>query len=86
MTKMIYVAYCDKGDSFDLIHTYDLDEARKAIEMDKYHTTKREAEKCRWHIDGWNIEAQEGQDAKEAYAAWDEENCWIPDPDFYEEA
>ena len=55
--SIIYVAkHEDRGDDFDIKVTYDLDEARNAVELDMAHLTAEELKKNpRYWIEGYAI-------------------------------
>lgn len=87
MTKTIYIARSDRrhGDSFDLFATFDLAEARKAIEDGLDHLTAKEREQTTNHIDGYTVEILDGESAVDAYHRLLDEDELPSDPDYYDE-
>lgn len=93
MKKMIYIARRHAlrgGDSYELgTPSFDIEDARYAIIMETAHLTSTELLNNDFDIIGYLVETGGGTDANALYTEWFdaamEENCWIPDPDYYEE-
>ena len=85
--KRIYVAEVQimDADRFDLAICETMEQAVDAIEMDKAHTTVREAKDRIWSVSAWDIPCTEGQSLKEAYLDWADDIAWVPDPVEYKE-
>ena len=90
MKKMIYIAYCDLYNdilaSYCLACTFNIFEARLAVDFDKHNKTKHEGKDPHWHITGRNLEVQEGQSAIDAYTNWAKDFKYeiLPYPDYCE--
>lgn len=69
MKKTIYVTIASRvgGDSFDLIATYDKDEAVRVMEADESHLTPDEKEKYEYYIESQQVDVLDGESAEEAY-------------------
>ena len=86
-TMWVYIAYSDRinGDSFDLIHTFDLNAARSEADQEYHHLTPAERRRSRIYIYGWQIPVNAGETAREAWSRWTEDMLDYPDPDFSED-
>ncbi len=92
MKKTIYIsrsfrlgASGDIEEGFDILHTFDLSEARSNIRLDWQHLTERERKNVRDCVEGYVVEVQEGETAKAAYDRLTDEDEFPCDPHYYEE-
>lgn len=85
--KRVYVAEVQikDADRFDVAICETMELAVDAIEMDKAHTTVREAKDRIWSVSAWDIPCADGQDIKSAYIDWVSDLAWTPDPVEYKE-
>ena len=87
-TAMVYVAISGyiNGESWALCYTFDLQEARKALEYKLYLLTAYERRGLEQYIEGFEIPVNAGETAEEAYKRCfrDDINDFL-NPDFYED-
>ena len=84
MKKMVYVVIsANKGaDEFDVFHSFDKAEAVKEAKSDREHMSEHDRKRSEHSVQGYLIEVNEGETAKDAYrdACLDD---MIIDPDEY---
>lgn len=67
MKKMLYIARCEQTDEFELLATYDKDAAIKAARYNREHLTRGGRKGYRHWVDGFSVEVNDGESAKECY-------------------
>lgn len=87
MIKMIYTATSTKisGDQYDLIVTFDRDEAFAAAKSDWDHMSAYDRKHTINAVEGRLLEVKADQTAKDAYAEYLDESICTVDPVEYEE-
>lgn len=93
MKKMLYVVYdsCPKAGyaDYEIAETWDLANARNAMEQEREHLTKSERKEHQLAIHGYLADAEDCDKAEETWkkmsGEWFESGECQPDPDFFEE-
>lgn len=83
MNRMIYIARRENLRSGDIEQGFDLDEAKRACDMEQWRLTERERRNARFYVAGYSVPCDSGAIAADAYNVWTDEQCDLPDSDEY---